>query len=229
MRMSMIRHPFQTIAMAASMLVLGGLVTVVSASMLDRVTVYGFEIRQSEGTSLRQHLVAETSRVDPDDYYSLVAEKPFCRLISEGEDPSAEITSARVRYFFRGWTLAPPEGEPAPELPLDVLRGWNEELKNLEGLPRVSNPSRGDFLFSSEPGEDKVWVDLGERGELFAEHLLWTEQFQRFVALGGFRQRTVNENGDRILTTGIVFTADRNFQNISYQVVGDETIEFEIE
>ena len=96
-------------------------------------------------------------------------------------------------------------------------------------MPRLSNVSRGDFLFSSNSGDDKVHVDLGERGELFAEHLYWSEVYQRFIALGGFTQRTVNDRGDRIRATGVVFLADENFENISYRVVGDETLEMEFE
>jgi hypothetical protein len=72
-------------------------------------------------------------------------------------------------------------------------------------------------------------VDLGERGELHARHLLWSEQYQRFIALGGFEQRTVNERGDRIRTSGQVFTADDQFQNISYPGIAGQDIVIEMD
>src|SRR5690606_5334274 len=143
---------------------------------------------------------ADMSRVAPDDVYSVIAENPICRVVLETDEPPVQVTSARLRYYFRGYDRAPQEGAPVPALPVDVMRAWNEELGSLDGLPRVSNASRGDLLFSSDPGGDRVHVDLGERGELRANHLFWSEEYQRFVALGGFEQRTVNERGDRIRT-----------------------------
>jgi hypothetical protein len=214
---------------AVAVLLMAAFAPMAGASLLERVTVHGFEVRQSRGSKLRQHVTADMSQVAPDDVRSVIADNPICRVVLDSDEPTVEVTSARLRYYFRGPDRTPGEDEADPPLPVELIRQWNEELLNAEGMPRLPNPSRGDFLFSSPPDGEWVHVDLGERGELFARFLLWSEEYQRFVALGGFNQRTINERGDRIITRGVVFTADEQFQSISYPIVGDETVEIEIE